>query len=90
MCFFFLFLVVFCTSREYTESADTAVLFYFFGIEDRSDWGYYGVLAMPIGLHPNFIPHPPRPLVLPVSAKKSTGTPDKPKRGQMPNGRQQN
>lgn len=58
MLFFLWFLVGFCTSREYTESVDTAVLlFFFFGTEDGLDWGYYGVMAGSIGLHQNSFSH---------------------------------
>lgn len=45
-------------------------LFFFLGIEDGSDWGYYGVMAMPAGLHQNFIPHT-------TAAAGSTGLRDK-------------
>lgn len=30
---------------------------FFLGTEERSDWGYYGVMAEPIGLHQNSLSH---------------------------------
>lgn len=67
LCFWLSFAHLGNTQSQWTLRC---FVFFFLGIEDVSDWGYYGVMAMPIVLHQNFIPHT-------TAAAGSTGFRDK-------------